>query len=163
MGPALTSFTEDMRARGLEPSARLLGFTRQPAEPPVRRALALGGEDEVIWVERLRFADGEPICLEVAQFPVRLQPVLEAADLEQSVHEALRTAGAAPVKLTRHVRAVIADERETKLLRLPPGAPALEVLDVFTDSSGRAMQHARSRYRFDRYEVQMAVNRLSTP
>lgn len=63
MGPALTSFTEDMRARGLEPSARLLGFTRQPAEPTVRRALALGDEDEVIWVERLRFADGEPICL----------------------------------------------------------------------------------------------------
>lgn len=162
MGPTLTSFTEDMRARGLEPSSRLLGFTRQQADPAVRRELGLKTEATIVWMERLRFADGEPICLEVAQFPVRLQPLLEAADLEQSVHDALRAGGVAPTSLVRHVRAIVVGERESLLLHLPVCAPALEVVDVFADASGRPIQYARSRYRFDRYEVQVALDRRNS-
>lgn len=163
MGPTLTSFTEDMRARELVPSSRLLGFTRVVAEPAVQHALGLSPDDEVVSMERLRFADGEPICVEVAHFPARLQRLLEAVDLEQSVHAALIADGVVPSSVVRHVRAVVGDPRETRLLGLPPGAPALEVLDIFADSSGRPIQHARSRYRFDRYEVQMTANRLNAP
>ena len=160
MGPALTSFSEDMRTRGLRPSSRLLGFTRTVGEPQVLKALGLPPDGEVVWMERLRFADGDPICLEVAQFPVRLLGLLEAADLEQSVHDALRVGGVAPRSVVRHVRAVVADERESRLLNLAPRTPALEVLDVFADASGRPIQHARSRYRYDRYEVQMSTKRI---
>jgi GntR family transcriptional regulator len=162
MGPALTSFTEDMRARELTPSSRLLGFTRVLPESAVQQALSLPRGEEVVWMERLRFADDEPICMEVAQFPGRLQRLLEEADLEQSVHAALIAGGVVPSSVVRHVKAVVADQRETRLLGLSPDAPALEVLDVFSDASGRPIQHARSRYRFDRYEVQMTANRLNT-
>jgi GntR family transcriptional regulator len=161
MGPTLTSFTEDMRCRDLVPSSRLLGFTRVVPEPLIRQALELSPGEEVVWMERLRFADGEPICIEVAQFPARLQRLLEGVDLEQSLHAALIAGGVVPSSVVRNVRAVVAEPRETRFLALPPGAPALEVLDVFADTSGRPIQHARSRYRFDRYEVQMTANRLN--
>ena len=159
MGPALTSFTEDMRARGLVPSSRLLGFTRVPTDSVVQQALDLPASAEVIWMERLRFADDEAICIEVAQFPVRYQRLLEGGDLDQSVHALLRSGGVVPFCVVRQVRAVAANERETRLLHLPSGAPALEVLDVFTDVGGRPIQFARSRYRFDRYEVRMSALR----
>jgi len=161
MGPSLTSFTEDMRARGVEPSSRLLGFTRTVADPAVKEALQLDRDEEVVWMERLRLADDEPICLEVAQFPVRYQRLLEAGDLEQSVHDLLRSAGVTPASLLRQVRAVAVDDRESRLLGLPHSSPALEVLDIFADVGGRPIQHARSRYRYDRYEVRMSAHRGS--
>jgi GntR family transcriptional regulator len=157
MGPFLTSFTEDMRARGLQPSARILGFTRTTASAEAAEALALPEGSDVVWMERLRMADGEPICVEVAQFPARLQRVLEEGDAEQSVHDILREAGVVPTSLRRRVRAVAAVQREALLLNLPDAAPVLEVLDVFADPSGRPVQYARSRYRSDRYEVWTSV------
>ncbi len=162
MGPFLTSFTEDMRARGLQPSARVLGFTRAPADAEAAEALDLTEGSDVIWMERLRLADDEPICVEVAQFPSRLQRLLEEGDPEQSVHEMLRSGGVVPTSLRRRVRAVAAVQREALLLGLPDGAPVLEVLDVFADPLGRPIQYARSRYRSDRYEVWTSVQSTST-
>ncbi len=162
MGPFLTSFTEDMRARGLQPSARVLGFTRTTASAEAAEALGLAEGSEVVWMERLRLADGEPICVEVAQFPVRFQRLLEEGDPEQSVHDLLRKGGAVPTSLRRRVRAVAAVQREALLLNLPDGAPMLEVLDVFADPGGRPIQYARSRYRADRYEVWTSVHSTST-
>ncbi|MEX5717807.1 GntR family transcriptional regulator [Geodermatophilus maliterrae] len=163
MGPFLTSFTEDMRARGLQPSARVLGFTRTTASTEAAEALGLPEGAAVVWMERLRLADGEPMCVEVAQFPARFQRLLEEGDPEQSVHDLLREAGVVPSSLRRRVRAVAAVQREALLLDLPDGAPVLEVLDVFADPTGRPIQYARSRYRPDRYEVWTSVQSTSTP
>src|SRR3712207_141047 len=116
MGPFLTSFTEDMRARGLQPSARVLGFTRTTASAEAAEALGLPDGAEVVWMERLRLADDEPMCVEVAQFPARFQRMLEEGDPEQSVHDILRRGGAPPTSLRRRVRAVAAVQREALLL-----------------------------------------------
>ena len=163
MGPTLTSFTEDMRARGLEPSSRLLGFERiDPRDAPGDLMAVV--PEEVIQIERLRLADDEPMCVEVAQFPIHLQQMLEAGDLEQSVHAVLRSGGVELASLVRRVRAVAAGTRESRLLGLPEGAPTLEVFDTFQDSSGRTVQWARSRYRADRYEVMTQTSRTpATP
>jgi GntR family transcriptional regulator len=159
MGPFLTSFTEDMRARGLAPSARLLGYTVTAASAEAAQALQLTVDAEVLWMERLRLADGEPMCVEVTQLPARYQRLLEGRDLEQSLHDLLRAGDVVPTSLTRRVRAVGVAQREARLLGLMDGAPTLEVMDVFADPSGRPIQYARSRYRPDRYEVWTAVTR----
>ena len=163
MGPFLTSFTEDMRARGLQPSARVLGFTRTSASTEAADALGLAEGSAVMWMERLRLADGEPMCVEVAQFPARFQRLLEEGDPEESVHDLLRRSGVVPTSLRRRVRAVAAVQREALLLDLPDGAPVLEVLDVFADPNGRPIQYARSRYRPDCYEVWTSVQSASAP
>jgi GntR family transcriptional regulator len=161
MGPTLTSFTEDMRARGLQPSARLLGFECLHPSTDSGKLLA-DLPEEVIQIERLRLADDEPMCIEVAQFPVHLQRMLESGDLESSVHAILREGGIELTSLVRRVRAVGAGPRESRLLGLPQGAPTLEVFDIFQDSSGRTVQWARSRYRADRYEVMTRTIRTPT-
>ena len=163
MGPFLTSFTEDMRARGLDPSARLLGYNRTTATAEAAEALQLPLESEVLWIERLRLADDEPMCVEVTQLPARYQRLIEEGDVEQSIHDLLRAGNVEPVSLTRRVRAVAAGRREALLLGLPDGAPTLEVIDIFSDASGGPVQYARSRYRSDRYEVWTSVDRRSVP
>lgn len=159
MGPSLTSFTEDMRRRHLTPSSRLIGFETGAADAQVARELGVPHGDEVVTVERLRFADGEPMCHEIANLPLRLRPVLDSADLEGSIHEVLASVDVVLMSATRRVRAVVAPPRECRLLDLPPDSPALEIIDTFYDARGRPTQTARSRYRFDRYEVVSKLNR----
>lgn len=160
MGPSLTSYTEDMLRLGLQPSSEVLRFeTVKPDLETVTR-LSLRPTEQAIVLERLRFADGEPMCHEISVFPSRLADALAGADLAGSVHEALAAAGTAPYSTFRRVRAVVAPDRECELLGLPVASPALEISDTFSDALSQPFQHVRTRYRFDRYEVLSKIDRL---
>ncbi|MEV2240328.1 GntR family transcriptional regulator [Micromonospora sp. NPDC049891] len=159
MGPNLTSFSEDMRARGLRPSSRLIAIEEVSATPEIALDLGLDAGVPVIRLERLRFADDEPMCLEDAYLPARFQRILDDADLEQSLHEILATAGVVMASARRLVRAVPAPSRDAQLLGLAEHAPALEIVDVFYDTNRRPAHRSRSRYRHDRYEVRSDLSR----
>src|SRR5918994_3145926 len=68
----LTSFTQDMRKRGLKPGARLLhiGATDQASEKVYRRLELPEGQD-VIHIHRLQTADEEPKCQETTYLTQR--------------------------------------------------------------------------------------------
>jgi GntR family transcriptional regulator len=163
MGPNLTSFSEDMRSRGLRPSSRLIALEEVPATVEIAEDLGVEVESPVIRMERLRFADDEPMCLEEGHLPIRLQRVVDDADLEGSLHEVLAKAGIVVATARRRVRAVIAPSRDAQLLGLPDQAPALEIVDVFCDTNYRPAHRSRSRYRFDRYEVMSELRRAAHP
>lgn len=158
-GDLLTSFTEDMRQRGMAASTRLIGFERGRAAPEVAAELGMRADEDILIIERLRLADGEPMCLEVAQLPWRFHSALTPDLVERSLHEALRGTGVRLTSGTRVVRAVALGDREAMLLGLPRGEPVLEVVHVFHDAAGRAVQRARSLYRADRYEIVTEVHR----
>ena len=61
---ALTSFTEDMRTRGLRPSAQLLVRDEHEAGEAMARRLQLRPGSPVVRVDRLRLADDEPLAVE---------------------------------------------------------------------------------------------------
>lgn len=153
MGPTLTSFTEDMRRRGLEPSARLLGLALTPADPDVAHNLGVDVGDDVVELRRLRLADGEPMCVEVGHLPAHLMPALERGDLTGSLHEILAGQGIVLAVAMRCVKVAVASPEENAVLDLPADASTLEIVDTFLDDAERPVQTARSRYRPDRYEV----------
>lgn len=162
MGPTLTSFTEDMRRRKLEPSSAVLRF--EPITPDLETVtdLSLRPGEGALLLERLRYADGEPMCHEVGLHPARFSDVLADADLTGSVHEALAKVGTVPDATFRRVRALVLPPDECELLGLPLNSPGLEIVDTFRDAVGRPIQHVRSRYRFDRYEVLTSITRISS-
>src|SRR5919112_5355801 len=79
----LTSFTEDMRNRGLKPGSRLLdiGVTHQASEK-IYRTLELPVEEDLVRIHRLRTADEEPMCLETSYLPRSYVPWLLEEDFE---------------------------------------------------------------------------------
>ncbi|MCR2800225.1 GntR family transcriptional regulator [Microbacterium sp. zg-Y818] len=159
MGPALTSFTQDMRQRGFTPSSQVMRSETITPDVETIGVLDLRPGESAVLVERLRYADNEPMCHEVSVFRPQFAPLLLGVDLSGSVHERLATKGFTPMSTERVVRAVLASNRECELLQLPRGYPALEIVDTFFDTLGRPIQHVRSRYRFDRYEVRTDINR----
>jgi GntR family transcriptional regulator len=160
--PEMRSFTEEMTERGWPATTRLLGFERRRASPAIAEALALSDGGEAFAIERLRFANDLPMCLELAHVPVRLGSLLTAKDLETSLHAALTRLGHPPASGRRIVRAVELSAREAKLLDLPDRSPALEITHLFRDPGKLPIEHARSLYRPSRYEVAFEMHRDET-
>jgi GntR family transcriptional regulator len=66
----LSSYTEDMRAKGREPSSRLLEVEELTAEPELAKLLGIRNGAKVLRMRRLRLADGEPMALETTHLPL---------------------------------------------------------------------------------------------
>lgn len=157
---SLSSFSEDMRARGWEPSSQLLAAEEVPAGQEVADDLGLRPEQTVLRISRVRLADGRPICLETAHFPTELVPGLLDHDLSSSLYEIL--VGGYNLRMVRAeqmVRAVVLDVGEAALLSTPSGAPALRVHRIGLDERDRPLESTVSIYRGDSYDLRFAVRR----
>jgi GntR family transcriptional regulator len=154
----LASFQEDMRRLGLVPTTVLLSVER--AEPPARTAelFAPGGRAEGFHIRRLRVADGIPIAVDDAWYNAALAPGLDQLDLTRSIYRALTEHfGRGLDRAEQTVGAIGASREIAALLGLPASRPVL-VFDRVTYSGDSVIEHARSWYRGDRYELQMSLD-----
>ncbi|HMQ30784.1 MAG TPA: GntR family transcriptional regulator [Chloroflexaceae bacterium] len=149
---ALTSFSEDMRARGLRPATRLLRRERIPAPLLVAESLRLPPETPVISIARLRLVDDEPLALEFAHFSFPEMDALLALPLEGSLYELLRERfQLIPSEAIQAFEARLAVDDELPLLKIVPGTPVLTLDRTTFDPAMRPFEYVQSVYRSDRY------------
>ncbi|WP_026328205.1 GntR family transcriptional regulator [Streptomyces sulphureus] len=157
---ALTSFSEDMRAREMEPGARLLTAGTVRAGRRIGDFLDLDPRAEVFRIGRLRLADGAPMCLETVHLPTARVPGLAEADLDGSLYQLLSERyGLEIVTAEQVVRAVDLGETESTLLEVPVGTSGLHVQRVGLDRRERPVEATTTLYRADRYDIRFAVRR----
>src|SRR5438445_7049105 len=80
----LTSFSEDMRRRGMTAGSRTIELRETHAGAAVGRALKVSPDARVVLIRRLRLADGEPMALETLHVPAELVPGLTRELLENA-------------------------------------------------------------------------------
>ena len=80
----LTSFSREMRDRGLNPATVVLSATEEPADDEVAYALRIRPGTAVVRVERLRTADGTPMAYEVGRYPSCCSPACCSASSARS-------------------------------------------------------------------------------
>src|SRR5438093_1863242 len=78
----MTSFTEDIRRRGMKPGSRTLDLHGSPAGARLGRLLHVSPSEPIVVVKRLRTADDEPMAIETLHVRESLVPGLSAKDLE---------------------------------------------------------------------------------
>ena len=149
----LTSFTEDMRNRGLKPGARLLGIgVTDQASEKIYRTLELPVEEDLVRIHRLRTADEEPMCLETSYLPRSYVPWLLEEDFEtRSLYLTLESHGIELVRAEEHLEATLVRETESELLTVPVGSPALLIERTTYTEGDRPIEFVKSLYRGDRY------------
>ncbi|GII91060.1 GntR family transcriptional regulator [Sinosporangium siamense] len=156
----LTSTSDDMRARGMEPGARDLDRRIVRASAHLARELGIQPGDEVHFIERLRTADGEPLCIERAHIPVSLAPDLSDQDLtNRSLYALLETRYGLVLdggELT--IDGGIADPSDADLLKLPRGGAVL-LLQRRSFAGGVCAELGVSTYRADRYQLRTVLER----
>ena len=158
---SLTSFTEDMAARGLTPSSVVLAQEVVPANEPVALRLQVPAGEPVLRLERIRRGDDEPIALERSHLPARRFPGLETVELAAcSLYETLATDyGCEPATSEQQIAAVTLSDAEAHLLHVPPATPALRIERTTRARDGSVIEFVRSVYRGDRFELRTQQHR----
>ncbi len=152
----LTSFSREMRDRGLVPATVVLAATEEPADDDVAYALRIRPGRPVIRVERLRMADGTPMAYEVGHYPAMLFPGLLQRELG-SLYDVFATEyGVVVTRGEQTVRAESADADRARILGIPKRAPLL-VQERVTHAGERVIELSTSWYRADRYRIHMAI------
>ena len=152
----LTSFSREMRARGLMPATVVLSASESPADDDVAFALRIRPGRKVIRVERLRTADGTPMAYEVGYYPSALFPGLLNRELGSLYDVFASEYGVVVTSGEQTVRAESADAHRARILGIAKRAPLL-VQERVTSSTERVIELSTSWYRADRYRIHMAI------
>lgn len=158
----LTSFTQDMRARGLVPGSLDTVVEEIPAGAEIGARLALSPRDLVAHISRVRTADGEPMCIENTYVPAKLAPGLAARGIDGSLYQMLTETYHLKIeKAEQSIHATVLDPPLAKLLGVPEFSPAFKVLRVAYDAKNQRIEYAESVYRADRYSYDFVIFRTT--
>lgn len=146
----LTSFTEDMRSRGLSTNADWIDRSLGLPSPEEALKLALSPGEKVCRFHRLRRADGYPMALEKAVIPQSYLP--DPMAVGDSLYNALKERGHKPVRALQRLHAVALQQPEARLLGLPTGSPALSIERIAYLADGSVVELTRSQYRGESYD-----------
>lgn len=150
----LTSFTQDMRERGMAVSSVVLKAELESAGPALARILQIAREGKIVRLKRLRNADGEPMALEVSHLiHDAVQNIPWGSLGERSLYEELDSAGVRVSRAEQSYEAALVGEEAAEHLGVPAGSPALLIERVTFDADDRPFEYVRSTYRGDRYRI----------
>ena len=156
---SLTSFSEDVRERGMTPGAMTQRVRRMPAESDVAADLGLSPGTEIVYLERVRTADGIPLCIEEVWLTGDLVPDDFASEAITSLYETLNEFGFSPKVASQTIRATLVDADQAALLDVAEHSAAFSVSRVTYTADARPVERAHSLYRADRYDFTFAVHR----
>ncbi|MEO8672340.1 MAG: GntR family transcriptional regulator [Tahibacter sp.] len=146
----MTSFTDDLRARGLKPRSEFYERSIGEVTPEEAMALNLSPGSRVVRLHRLRYGGDLPLALERTAVPQDLLP--DPALVIDSLYEALDAFGLRPQRALQRLRAVAFDAEQARKLGLAVGSPGLFIERRSFLADGRAIEFTCSFYRGDAYD-----------
>ncbi len=158
---ALSSFTDEMSARGLDPRTVVTRARLTEASGTAAEALGIRPGTAVYDLERVRSAGGDPLLIEQVQLPAHLFPGLLDHDLAAaSLYDLLADAyGVTLERGDETVEPALPDAREAQLLGQDRREPVLLLQLVSYTAGGTAVEYCRSVVRGDRARYHLEVRR----
>jgi len=151
----LTSFSEDMAARGRKASSSWLSRSEGTVTPEEALTLGLSPGTGVYRFNRIRYADGLPMALEYSTVPAACLPSLDS--VEASLYRALSDNGHRPNRALQRLRAVLFDTEQAQLLGTADSAAGL-LIERRAFHNGQAVEVTKSYYRGDAYDFVAELN-----
>lgn len=156
---ALSSLYDDLEASGQRPTTRVLRHTTESAPAAVAAALGVAEGADIVVVERLRLAHGEPVAHLCNHLPSGLLGMTTEGLETTGLYRLMREAGITLHSARQSVGARAATAGEGERLGEPEGAPLLTMERTTYDDTGRAVEFGTHVYRASRYafEFQLLV------
>jgi DNA-binding GntR family transcriptional regulator len=153
----LTSLYDDLVKVGRQPRSEVLSFEAIPASDAVALALRIPPRTEVTSIERLRYADGQPLALMRNLIPVHIARLARADLQRHGLYELLRAASAVPKTAHEVIGARVATAEEAGSLDIKRGAAVLTMTRTAWNAEGRGIEYGSHVYRADRYAFEHTV------
>lgn len=161
----LTGFYQDMTARGLRPTSKVLLLEKISAPNYVADYLGLAHGSPVIQIDRLRYVNSEPVVFVTTYLPFALCPELLKVDLsDRSLYSFLEDQlGLTIDRGRRTLEAVGAGEKEAQLLEIETGSALLMLDSVSYLHDGTPIEYFHALHRGDRARFETELVRVSQP
>ncbi|MDP1619137.1 phosphonate metabolism transcriptional regulator PhnF [Phenylobacterium sp.] len=140
-------FTEAVLRSGAEPTTQILKLEVRPAISAVAEALGVKIGAPVIFMERLRFVDGEPTALGLHHFSFERFPTfIEMYKARGTITQTLRDSGVPDYTRRRTaISARLPTPQEAEQLHVPRHVPLLIRRYLNVDGLGRPLEFGESR------------------
>ncbi|RXZ83533.1 GntR family transcriptional regulator [Paenibacillaceae bacterium] len=146
----LLSFSKEMALKGLKPSTKVLKFEAIKTDEELHKIF---GDDckEVFCLERIRFADDQPVVVVTSYIPCHLAPNFLYENLEESsLYELIESKYGHQIShATRVLEAINVFEEDVKLLKVEPQASVHLIKTTGYLMNNQPFEYSIARYRGD--------------
>lgn len=159
----LTSFSEDMRARGMQPGQIILEVSEVDPPAQVRKQLEVPSNIQmVIKIERVRLGDEIPMGIQTSYLLPPDGQTLTQEEVEKngSIYNLMTEKfNLIPTEADETLEVVLATAREAELLGIPEGSPLLLSERTTYSQNRRPVEFVKILYRGDRYKYYARLTR----
>jgi len=154
----MVGFTEDMHARGFNPTNQIMEFQALPSTEEVAGLLQIPVGEQVLFIKRTRFLDGHPVG--VHETYLRGMH-FNREELEEigSLYQLLQLHGMILEGGQDVIEAISATEELVELLAVAPKEPLLKVTRVAYLKGGVPIELVYAIYRSDFYRYRISLKR----
>ena len=148
----LSSFSESMRAKGLNAILRVVD-QRVGMAPPSLKAMLETNDQQSVFLQRVALVEGKAIALLSSYLPARLVPGLETLDFNgRSLYKTLEERyGIVLARAESTIEVVRCHGTQSTVLGIPSGTPMLQVEGKTYDVTDQFVEFAQVLYRADRF------------
>lgn len=156
----MRGFHDELTERGHSVDTRVLSQVVEPSTADEATLLLVPTGSDVLRLERLRFADGAPICVTQTVLSAARFPGLEDRDLSGvSLYKVLGSEyGVEARGGHRMIEAVSADRAMARHLGVKTGGPLLKLSSINNAQDGEPFELFTAWYRADRTTFQVTVS-----
>ena len=155
-----SSFVEDISSLGQTPDVHTLSKKVVTTTLEIAKLLEIPEDDRIMELKDLRLADGEPITLRTAYYPLRRLPHFAEEKFEhRAVIDVMQLSGVSPVKASRSMEIVYARSYEAKHLKVRVGFPLILWEGVTYTDDDSPIELTRALYRSDKFRFQFKQHR----
>jgi DNA-binding GntR family transcriptional regulator len=159
----LTSFGEEMSRRGMSPSSAVLTFGRVGANTHLARELSTDVGEPLVYLKRLRDADGVPMSVERTWLPERIVRGMVDEPAPASLYAVLsQQYGLVLDRGEDVIEAALADTEVGGLLKIKTGSPVLHI-ERHSYAGQTLVAYSVAIYRADRYKIWVPLARPVPP
>ena len=148
----LLGFTEEMNRMNRRVSNKLISLNIIEANEEIAAKLFLNPNEEVYFVERVRYGDEIPVLFEQLYIPKQLFKTFDEDVMKTSFYNYVENELKLKINYCiQTIEAKLANERISELLETDKQSPVLYItLNTFLDN-GRPFEYVKSYYRADQY------------
>ncbi|WP_395749025.1 GntR family transcriptional regulator [Prosthecobacter sp.] len=160
----LVSFTEKAKAAGKTPATQVLTFQKMPAPAAVAQSLKVPLGEPLLYLERVRLADGQPVIYERRHVVARFCTGMTKTDAKGSLYACWTTKCRLTISgADESIRAVNASKPQATALGIAPNTACLLVIATGFLEGGTPLWYEETLYRSDVYEFRNQLGGVSGP
>jgi GntR family transcriptional regulator len=156
----LKGFAEEAIERGLTPESKLIRAEFKKDLYYEKTKLRVADDEEILVIERVRFADEVPIAIERSCWPVHIGQILNKEDLNRAkFYEVLESEGILLKRAKEKISAMNATIYEADLLGIRAGEALLEMTRLSFGFDDKPIEFTTTKFRSDKYHYDIELTR----